>query len=171
MELIENYLKGGDLRSIGEVAKLVPLIKHQADFDELFAQMSSADRRIAMRAADAAERFRALQPNFLTKHKAAILALLDHSKYIELKWHVSQLIPRLTLNQVELIKVWSKLTAWVMDGSESKIVRVNALQAMADLNRGDAKLAAELTHLFDTVEKEGMPSLVARIRKLRLKQQ
>lgn len=52
----KKYLQGGDLRSIADVDQLIPLIKTQKTFDELFSCLESEDRLIVMRAADAIEK-------------------------------------------------------------------------------------------------------------------
>lgn len=53
---MRKYLEGGDLRTIGGVKFLLPLIRDQKDFDILFRYMYSKDRPIVMRAADAVEK-------------------------------------------------------------------------------------------------------------------
>ncbi len=162
-----HYLKGGDLRSTGMVEQLLPFIKDQAKFDELFSHISNDDRIVSMRAVDAVEKISAKTPHYLTKHKAATLALLEQSKHIESKWHVALLVARIPLTPIELKQVWAKLTKWARDVSESKIVRVNALQAMAELSQKDQELKVILLPLLAKIEKEKVPSLVARIRNLR----
>lgn len=56
MNNLITYLQGGDLRSIANVDRLLPLIKDQNDFDELFRHLYSDDRLIIMRTADAIEK-------------------------------------------------------------------------------------------------------------------
>lgn len=162
-----HYLKGGDLRSTGMVEQLLPFIKNQAKFDELFSHISNDDRIVTMRAVDAVEKLSATNPGFLAKHKTSILSFLDQSSHIEFKWHVALLVARLPLTTIEKMQVWAKLKKWATDVSESKIVRVNALQAMAELSQNDQELKDSLMPLFNKIEKEKVPSLVARIRKLR----
>ncbi len=162
-----HYLKGGDLRSTGMVEQLLPFIKNQAKFDELFSHISNDDRIVTMRAVDAVEKLSATNPGLLAKHKAAILAMLDQSLHIEFKWHLALLVARLPLTTSETKQVWAKLIKWATDVSESKIVRVNALQAMAELSHNDQELKDNLIMLFERIEKENVPSLAARIRKLR----
>ncbi len=163
-----DMLAGGDLRSIGKVEQLLSLIKSQDDFDELFQLLSSPVRIVAMRAADAIEKITLLHPAFLEKHKTEILRLLNLAQHIEFKWHLALLVSRIPLNIEELRSVWTKLKTWATDTTESKIVRVNALQAMTELSRESNILRAELETLLQKIEKEGIPSLNARIRKLKI---
>lgn len=163
-----DMLRGGDLRSIGKVEQLLPLIRSQDDFDELFQFLSSPERIIAMRAADAIEKITLPHPAFLEKHKTEILRQLNLAQHIEFKWHLALLAPRIPLNVEELRSVWTKLSTWATDTAESKIVRVNSLQAMAELSRESNILRAELVSLLQKIEEEGIPSLNARIRKLKI---
>ncbi|TAK39564.1 MAG: hypothetical protein EPO28_10695 [Saprospiraceae bacterium] len=133
MNDLTPYLQGGGLRSTGEVEQLLPLIKTQQDFDELFRFMFSEERLVAMRAADAVEKIALRQPDFLQKHKAEVLHLLPQARHIEFKWHLALLVSRLPLAEKESQAVWAVLKGWAMDASESKIVRVNSLQAMSEL--------------------------------------
>ena len=70
MKNIQSYLSGGDLRSTSHVDELLPFIKTQRDFDELFQFLLSEDRLLAMRAIDAVEKITLREPDFLQKHKA-----------------------------------------------------------------------------------------------------
>lgn len=98
---ISNKLKGGDLRSIGDVKTLLPEIISQQKFDELFEDLFSVDRSIVMRSADAIEKVTVSHPEYLKSHKKELLGLLNTAKHIELKWHLAQLVPRL-MRQVKL---------------------------------------------------------------------
>jgi len=73
---IKKYLKGGDIRSIAGVEQLVPLIKTQKDFDELFSCLYSEDRLIVMRAADAIEKITRDHQAYLDPHKSRLISLL-----------------------------------------------------------------------------------------------
>ncbi|MDX1769642.1 MAG: hypothetical protein R3294_16440, partial [Arenibacter troitsensis] len=88
-EDIRKYLKGGDLRTIGGVNFLVPLIRNQKDFDRLFHYLRAKDRHIVMRAADAVEKITLRHPEYLESHKSTLLGLTQSSDDKELKWHLS----------------------------------------------------------------------------------
>lgn len=166
MAIPDRYLKGGDLRSIARVAELLPLITTQADFDELFRYLLSSDRLLAMRAADAIEKITVGTPTWLDSHKRELLQLLNSAKDKELKWHLVLLVSRVKLSGSEVEQVWNKLSGWVKNKSESKIVRVNALQSLYDLSLKYEDRGDDLDHVMKALGKEGIPSINARIRQL-----
>jgi hypothetical protein len=139
----------------------------QQEFDDLFDLVFHKERIIAMRAADAVEKITANRPQFLKGHKNALLSLLLHAENIELKWHVALLVSRLKLTKPELKKTWEKLKFWALDKNESRIVRVNSIQALFDLlKQADSVAPAELLHIVDQVSKEDIPSVKARLKRL-----
>lgn len=162
-----RYLQGGDLRSIAAVEKLLPLIKNQEDFDTLFHYLSSEDRLLAMRAAEAVEKITLQNPAFLHSHKNAILKLMEEADDKELKWHLALLISRLELSTEEISRAWGSLTKWAKSPSESKIVRVNSIDSLYKLSTQHQLLKQELEGIIQELEAENIPSLNARIRKLR----
>ncbi|REL37738.1 hypothetical protein DYD21_08120 [Rhodohalobacter sp. SW132] len=163
MEEFIKYLQGGDLRSIADVEQLIPLIKNQKNFDELFRFLSSKDRLVVMRAADAAEKITKTDPSYLDSHKSEIIELLYHAKDKELKWHLALMVSRIDLSENELERVWNKLEAWVRDKSESKIVRVNSLQALYALSSLNKVLKRKFEIIIRDIKNENIPSLNARI--------
>ncbi len=166
MNKILSYLTGGDLRSTGKVDQLVDLITEQDDFDILFRYLQSSDRLIVMRAADAVEKLTRQTPQFLIAHKAAYIDLLRVAENKELKWHLAQLANRFDYDDAELAGVWQCLKSWTEDKTCSKIVRVNALQALYDLAKDNAYFKAQFKIIVDRLKSENVPSINARIRKL-----
>ncbi len=166
MDDLKKYLKGGDLRSIADVDKLIPLIKTQKEFDELFTWLHSSDRLIVMRAADAIEKVTRTHPVFLDFHKTEIIELLNTAKDKELKWHLALMASRMDLSGNEAELVWDKLADWARDRSESKIVRVNSLQSLFELSRKYGELNKDFEHIAREVKAEGIPSINARLRTL-----
>lgn len=167
MRYIEDLLKGGDRRSIGRANDLVALVTDQELFDELFEALYHPDRRVAMRAVDAIEKIAIKNSFFLHQHKKAILMLCNTAADIELKWHLALIVVRLDLTKQETGLVWQLLSDWAMDKKESKIVRVNALQGLYMLTQRHAGLIHDFKLTVDEVEREQVPSINARIRKLR----
>ena len=160
-------LSGGDLRSIGRANEAVQSVQTQQDFDRLFTALSAGDRRVVMRAADAIEKITRRYPQYLAAHKAETLRLFQSDAPIELRWHLAQLIPRLKLNRREAGKVWIALECWAADNADSKIVRVNALQALSDLLPLLPQQHTRFLQLISVLERERVPSLNARIRRIR----
>lgn len=167
MKKLEELLSGGDLRSIGQSNHLVSIIITQKDFDQLFQLLSNENRLIAMRAADAIEKITIKSPQYLSKHKTALLALCYTAKEKELKWHLALLLPRLKLNDAELGKAWDTLTKWAKDKTNSRIVRVNAVQALFELLIQQDALIDDFKLTLLEIETENIPSINARIRLLR----
>lgn len=163
----EKILSGGDLRSIGKGNSVVTKIRNQKDFDDLFKCLFHKDRIIVMRTADAIEKITGLHPKFLLKHKKKVFKLCHIVKDKELKWHLALLIPRLNLGSKEFVKVWKMLIGWVKDKNNSRIVRVNSAQGLYELTKQKPVLVEEFILTLLELEKENIPSINARIKKIR----
>jgi hypothetical protein len=163
-----SYLAGGDLRSIGRSNELVERIKTQSDFDNLVAFLFSDQRLVVMRAADTIEKLSRKKPEWVNKHANNLIGLLERSVDKELKWHLALISPRLSLKQSQVKTVWNVLSRWALDETESKIVRVNALQGLYELAAIHKNLKLRWTRIISQVEGENTTSLKARLRKLRL---
>lgn len=167
MAVIEKLLSGGDLRSIGKSNATISNIKNQNDFDELFKCLFHKDRVVAMRTADAVEKITISQPHYLTKHKKEIIELCNDAKDKELKWHLAQLIPRIHLNKKEFGNAWNILTKWAKDKTNSRIVRVNSIQGLFEMLKHEKELEHDFNLTLSEIEKENIPSIMARIRKIK----
>jgi len=163
-----HLLLGKDRRRLGGVGKAVAAVNDQQTFDELFGLLFHHERTLVMRAADAVEKITTGKKQYLQPHRLQLLALLDSADHKEVKWHVAQMLIRLELSGTEAEHVWHVLTYWVRNANESKIVRVNALQALFDLAGEDAGFRADLARTVAAIERERIPSLQARLRKLKL---
>lgn len=168
---ILNRLKGGDLRSLGNTQAVISEITNQKEFDELFQGLFDTDRLEVMRVADAVEKITQIHPEYLDSHKKELLQLFQTANHIELKWHLAQLIPRLIirlkLNEDETGIVWDKLTQWALDKSGSRIVRVNSMQGLFEIQMKFPELKNDFANTLLKLDRENIPSIVARIKKLR----
>lgn len=117
-----------------------------------------------MRAADAAEKASAVQPGLLKPYKTELLGLLVETEQIELRWHLAQMIPRLPLAQSERRRAADTLQLYLQD--RSSIVRTFALQALADLSRGDAEFRPLAKEILEQSIVRGTAAMKARARKL-----
>lgn len=161
---------GGDLRSLGQNAAVVAAVHTQEEFDLLFRLIFHHQRRIAMRSIDAVEKITRKHPEYLASHKQQLMALMDDDPSIEMKWHLAQIITRVELSPAEFKKIWARLTHWAVNPNESKIVRVNSLQPLFDLiGKAGQTLMPSFRKTVSTIERERIPSITARIRKLRKK--
>ena len=163
----EKLLSGGDLRSIGNCNTVISKVKNQNDFDELFKCLFHKDRLIVMRAADAIEKITVTNPQYLDKHKRKIIELFYTAINKELKWHLALMIARLHLTVKEFGKVWDTLTKWAKDRTNSRLVRVGAIQGLFEMTRLKNNLIKELGLTMIELEKENIPSINARIRNIR----
>ncbi len=166
MNKFQEILKGGDLRSIGKANEIVTMVNTQNDFDELFIGLNHSDRKVVMRTADAIEKITLDKLDYLQKHKTELLNLCQIAKDIELKWHLVLLVSRLSLTKKELGNTWDLLTKWATNKKESKIVRVNSIQGLFNLLQQNHELSQDFNLTLSEIEKEKIPSLNARIKKL-----
>ena len=163
-----ELLAGGDLRTTGASNNIVRQVSTQEAFDELFACTRHPNRKVVMRSLDAIEKIAAEQPQFLAGHKKELLSLLETAEQKEAKWHLAQLVPRLPLTTNETGRVWHRLTQWALDKGESRIVRALSVQALHDLLPRVPQLREDLVYTATLMYAEQIPSINARIRKLKL---
>lgn len=167
MKKFEKILQEGDLRTVGKVKEVIAKIKDQQAFDELFEGLYSDDRKVIMRTADAIEKITSKDYQFLLSHKKEILQFFYNAAHKEFKWHLALLVGRIPLNKNETGHVWQKLSNQVTDRKESKIVRVNSLQALCEILQSNKELTLDFNWIIKEIEKENIPSLQARIRILK----
>jgi hypothetical protein len=160
-------LSGGDLRSIGKSNAVVLRIKSQHDFDGLFEYLFDGDRLVVMRAADAIEKLTRCKPEYLKTHKKAIIKLCRTAENKELQWHLALLVARLLLDKTEMAEVWNILKSWAHDPVYSCIVRVNAIQGLFELTKQHFTYKDEFYVLLSKLEQESVPSIKARVHRLR----
>lgn len=163
--VLSTMLSGGDRRSIGRANEVVALVLSQpALFVQLIDGMQSEDAVVRARSADAAEKVSAVHPAWLLPHRKLLMQTLSRSPQPEMRWHVAPMLARLPLKPSELARLVRLLTDWLNDGSH--IVRVMAIQALADLAGRHADLRPQvLRHLQEWVV-VGSPAMKARGRKL-----
>jgi len=162
---ILEKLGGGDRRSIGqsdEVAALV--LKRPALFAELIRGLRAGDVLIRMRAADAAEKASLARPQLLRPFKVELLRLLHEASEQELRWHLAQMVPRLTLTPKECLRAASGLRSYLDD--RSSIVKTCALQALTELAAKEESLLPKVKALLRHSTRSGTPAMKARSRKL-----
>ena len=107
--------------------------------------------------------------DFLRGYKKEIITFCERADNIELKWHLALLLPRFQFSEKEFAYVWETLSSWLIDPEESKIVRANSLQALHELSVQHLAAKEKFESILSEVEKENVPSLRARIRKIRRK--
>ena len=164
---IARLLIGSDLRTIKQNDTVIRSVNDQKSFDELFKLIFHHERTLVMRAADAVEKLTVKHSEYLRTHKSELLRALKSADHKELKWHIAQLITRVDLTSKELDHVWHTLTHWTQNKNESKIVRVNSLQGLFDLSRQNPEFKNDFDKTLASIEHQKIPSIQARIRRIR----
>jgi hypothetical protein len=160
-----SLLSGGDRRSVGRADAVVTIVLGQPGlFRALIKGMWDEDAVVRMRAADAVEKVSLQKPKLLQPFKAELLGLLAEAKEQELRWHLAQMVPRLSLTRNERAQVASQLRTYLED--HSSIVKTFAMQALADLAADDKQLLEETIELIRQLARTGTPAMRARGRKL-----
>lgn len=142
-------------------------IKDQLSFDSLFELLYHHERSLVLHAAEAIEKVTTKRQEFLRAHKLDLLRLFTTSDHPELKARLAQLIVRVTLLPDEADEVWKILQYWARNPNENKPIRVHALQSLYDLSRIYPDFREPFLEILTAVAHEPIPSLQARIRKLR----
>ena len=166
MDEFASLLSGGNRRSTGKadlVANLV--ISNPGRFEELWICLGHIDPIVRMRAADALEKATRRDATVLQAHKDEILSERLDDGTSEVRWHLVVLSSRLQLGIQEARKVFARLHHFV-ETDNSKIVRVMALQAAADLGKRHPALKKDVNEMIRIAKASGFPSLQARARKL-----
>lgn len=165
---ILTLLKGGDRRTIGRTHEVAAIVsKNPRLFPALMAGLWSDDSLVRMRAADAAEKITRKNRQLLQPYKKELLGLMADAEEQEVRWHLTAMIPRLTLNVKERQLATSLLNSYLED--RSSIVRTFALQGLADLAQDDASMRPAVVEVLRESARNGTPAMKARSRKLLLR--
>jgi len=122
------------------------------------------DPIIRMRAADAVEKATKKCPELLWPYKRKLLGEIAAIEQPEVRWHLSLMLPRLSLNDAERQQVLVILDDHLRD--HSKIVRVNAMQALADLALQYEEMRPAVIQRLEYLTETGSPAMKARGKKL-----
>ena len=162
---LQVLLGGGDLRSIGRVPEVIALIETRpALFSDLVPLLEHDDPRIRMRAADAAEKLSRVHPAWLPPHAAQLLDIARRATQQEVRWHLAPMIARIDWRASERREVFALLESYLAD--HSRIVQVEALQALVDLAAGDANLTARARRHLEALVSDGSAAVRSRARRL-----
>ena len=159
-------LEGGDQRSIGRSDQIVSeVIENPRLFSELFRGMLTENPAVVrLRAADAVEKITRQRPEYLRRYKRKLIVQAARTDQCGVRWHLAQMLPRLSLTRQDLPRVLRTLHVCLNDPSH--IVATSSMQALADL-------AKQFPHLLPSVLPEirgrtavGSAAMKARGRKL-----
>ena len=165
MAKILSSLRGGDRRSIGNVAEVVTAVLKEPDlFKELVTGLFDEDPVVRMRAADAMEKLSLENPHFLQPFKPELIRLARQTQQQELRWHAAQMIPRLKLTPKETETATDIFFDYLTD--KSKIVVTFAMQALSDLAMKKGTASARMIRAIEQLTRTGSPAIQSRGKKL-----
>jgi hypothetical protein len=161
---IFSALGGGGRRSIGRANAVAAFVlENRAALPKLLSGLSHPDPVVCVRAADAAEKVSVQYPEWFDPF---VMKVLDatRSDLKEVRWHAAQMLSRVKLSP----KQRSQAVAWLFQSlkDESKIVRVSALTALAELAIADAALRRAVAPCVARAAHSRSPSMRARAKKL-----
>lgn len=134
-----SMLEAGDLKSVDRVPDLINLVADQPDlFPQVIQAMDHTDGGVRKLASEAVEKITRSQPEYLQPHKAFLLKQVSASGRGELRWHLTQIVPRLDLTPAERSRAAEHFFTFLEDPSQ--IVQSNTLQALVDLAWEDDEL-------------------------------
>ena len=167
MKSITRKLVGNDFRSIGKSNEIVQaVLANPRLFDDLFSGFFESDPHVRMRTADAIEKITTKKPELLKKFKRLMLDKVAYTEQQEVQWHVAQMIPRFKLSKSDVPKV-RKILDIYLKSTNSNIVRVMSLQALADLALQDKIEKVDVIRGIEQyADIVNTPSVRARARKL-----
>jgi hypothetical protein len=162
---LRAQLAGSDLRSIGRSNEVAAQVLAEPElFGQLIDGMTDPDPVIRMRSSDATEKVTAQRPDLLAPYRERLLGPIAAQEQQEVRWHVAQMLPRLELTARQRDRAVALLEGYLDD--DSRIVRVEAMQALADLARAHAELRPAVRPLLERLTETGTPAMRARGRKL-----
>jgi len=147
---------------VEETVELV--FKDPSLFPILIDGLTIDSELIAMRSADAIEKLTSDNPRWLQPYKNTLIELIKNAKQQEIRWHLCQIIPRLSLSLKERIALTEDFKVYLTD--KSRIVVTFALQAMVDLANEDEIMKAKVVPIIKKMMKDGSPAIQSRGKKL-----
>lgn len=161
-----DFLRGGDLRSIGNAQEAAErALNDPAVFQALIHAVLDKDPVLSMRAADAAEKASKTFPPLLEKHRKEILNVLKKAKGKQLRWHLAMMVNYITWDAHETVIILNTLLRWYRT-DPSKIVRVNCLDTLCSIALKHREFEREIRIITEEALLRGAPSLRARAKKL-----
>jgi len=159
-------LARGDRRVEGDAPSVAAEMSAEpAKLPELVACLFDADPNTRMRAADALERVSRTNAPNLASHVERLLTEAAAIEQTEVRWHLAQMLPRLTLDDDQRRRAGLLLADW-FENSASRIVTASALQAMVDLAERDPELRATAADMLGRAMRSDVPSLAERARRI-----
>lgn len=159
-------LARGDRRVAGDAPSVAAgITADPVRLPELVACLFDDDPNVRMRAADALERVSRVHAAGLAPHVERLLTEAAAIDQTEVRWHLAQTMPRLTLDDDQRRRAAALLTDW-FENSPSRIVKASALQAVVDLAETHPDLRATSADMLGRAMRSDLPSLAERARRI-----
>lgn len=156
----------GDMRTTGEADYIAHFVlKYPKRFSEVFNLMADREAGVRMRAADATEKVCRQRPQLIKPYIGKLIAKIAPIAQQEVQWHVAQLFGHATLTKAQTKKAVDILFTYIKE-TESNIVKVFSIQALADIAERDSQYKKAVLALIAKEMKSGHKSIVSRGRKL-----
>ena len=166
---LRSMLEGPDRRSIGRATEAAQAVTDgYCDCRHAVALLHDEDALIRMRAADALEKATVQDASVIAPFRKELVDLLCQTEQKEMRWHLAQMVPRLTLNTRERRIAVTALERYLEDGSS--IVRTCALEALSRFAARNTTFQTRVQKLLRAAERNGTPAMRARARRLLGKQ-
>ena len=158
-------LAPGDLRMKGNSEKVVArILANNKELDLLITCLDEEGDALRMRCCDAMEKLSRVHPQWFTRYKARLLKAATMSRQKEVRWHLAQIIPRLSLTPSQQRQAYTIFQTYLSD--TSSIVKAFAMQALVDLAQLDSSLMNETRKTIQSLTKTGTPAMQSRGRQL-----
>jgi hypothetical protein len=162
---LATTLSGGDRRSIGRVAEVVVKVAEKPWLiSDLVEMLQHPEPVVRIRAADALEKLQHLIPGQISPFQTELLNIAQQAEDAEIRWHLAQMLPRIPTSYMKRVKIAGVLKDYCFD--KSVIVRVSAMQGLADLARADNTFRLLALRRVNFALRFGAPAEQARARKL-----
>lgn len=158
---LEALLAGGDPRHLKGVTRAIAAVQRDPSLlDELVGLLEHDDAIVRMRAGDALEKLGREEPAWLEPHSTVLLRLAATTEQASLRWHLAQIIPRLTLTTRERRAMIGVFKRYLDD--KSAVVKASAMQAMTDFTLTDPALRRTVIPLLRGLVANGSPAVRVR---------
>lgn len=162
---VRKLLSGGDRRSLGRSSQAMALVEADHSLMPLvLSLLTDEDLLVRMRAADIAEKLSRSRPELLKGRERYLLERVGITDQQEVRWHMAQILPRLSLSPRDRQRAVDLLKSYLKD--KSRIVQACALQGLADFAARDPGLAADVARRIGAAMHSGSPAVRARARHL-----
>jgi hypothetical protein len=133
-------------------------------FAALIDAMGSTDEMLAGRSAIAAERASAENPALLGPHKNELLGRLAQIERRDIRWPLTQMLPRLKFDSGERERAVALVVGWLEGSDGGAMAGAGGLESLASLADADERRIETVKPVLEQHASSGPPALRARAR-------